>query len=187
MRLTVALVVLLAAASLGLATGCGDDDESAAPTTGAATDEQPAGGNAADADGEEARDAGDAEEADGDGGGGGGGQGAGGQSARDRTAIERNAVTVVQGGDPEVVCEELATESFVRSAYGSLQGCRDAVVAQRAFDVRVAAVEIDGATATATVIPVAGPNEGERLTAELALESGVWKVDALRSDAPVGP
>jgi hypothetical protein len=175
------LITLLASVTLPAMAGCGEKDE---PAPGAPADDQ-AGAVAGGGGGE----------VGGGGGAGGGGDGdeaptgggGGGQGPTDRQEIERNLATVVSGGDPELVCDELATERFIRSAYGNLQGCRDAVLAQRTVDVRVVGVTIDGSSARATAIPLAGPSEGDRQKAELVLEAGVWRVDALRSNAPVGP
>jgi hypothetical protein len=178
------LITLLASVTVPAMAGCGEKDEPApaAPSgdqagavAGGGGGEVGGGGGAGAAGG-----GGDADEVPT--GGGGGGQG-----PTDRQEIERNLASVVSGGDPELVCDELATERFIRSAYGNLQGCRDAVVAQRTVDVRVVGVTIDGSRARATAIPLAGPSEGDRLKAELVLEAAVWRVDALRSNAPVGP
>jgi hypothetical protein len=170
--------------------GCGGDDDETAPTT-APTGEQTGATGGGEETGTQA--------GGGEAGGGeaGGGEADGGEARSEgergeegptgREAIERNVAAVISGGDPEVVCDELATERFVRSAYGGPEGCNDAVAAQRAVDVRVIGVAIDGSSARATAIPLDGPSEGERLKAELVLEDGVWKLDSLRSNAPVGP
>jgi hypothetical protein len=175
--------------------GCGGDDDETAPTT-APTGEQAGATGGGEETGTQA---GGGEAGGGEAGGGeaGGGEAGGGEARSEgergeegptgREAIERNVAAVISGGDPEVVCDELATERFVRSAYGAPEGCNDAVAAQRAVDVRVVGVAIDGSSARATAIPLDGPSEGERLKAELVLEDGVWKLDSLRSNAPVGP
>jgi hypothetical protein len=175
------LITLLASVTVPAIVGCGEKDEPAPAAPGGDQADAVAGGGGGEVGG-------------GGGAGGGGdgdeaptGGGRGGQGPTDRQEIERNLASVVSGGDPELVCDELATERFIRSAYGNLQGCRDAVVAQRTVDVRVVEVAIDGSSARATAIPLAGPSEGDRLKAELVLEAGVWRVDALRSNAPVGP
>ena len=160
--------------------GCGGDDDETTPTTtpteeqagatggGGETGPQAGGGEGG---GNEARNPGEAGE----------------EGPTGREAIERNVAAVIGGDDPEVVCDELTTDDFVRSAYGSLEGCQDAVPAQQEVDVRVVAVEIDGPSARATAIPLEGPSKGDRLEANLVLEDDVWKVDSLRSNAPVGP
>lgn len=167
------LITVLASVTLPAMVGCGEKSEPAPAAPGGQAGPVAGGGGQGGA-------------------GGGGGEahaegGGGDQGTTDRQEIERNVATLVSGGDPELVCDELATERFIRSAYGSLQGCQDAVVAQRTVDVRVVGVTIDGSTAQATAIPLSGPSEGDRLKAELVLEGGAWRVDSLRSNAPVGP
>jgi hypothetical protein len=167
------LITVLASVTLPAMVGCGEKSEPAPAAPGGQAGPFAGGGGQGGA------------------GGGGGeapaGGGGGNQGTTDRQEIERNVATVVSGGDPELVCDELATERFIRSAYGSLQGCQDAVVAQRTVDVRVVGVTIDGSRAQATAIPLSGPSEGDRLKAELVLEGGAWRIDSLRSNAPVGP
>ena len=46
---------------------------------------------------------------------------------------------------------------------------------------------VDGDRATARAIPRGGPSSGETITVRLVKTGGVWKVDSLRSNAPVGP
>ena len=41
--------------------------------------------------------------------------------------------------------------------------------------------------AQASVTPKGGVYDGERLRAELVLDDGVWRLDSLRSNVPVGP
>jgi hypothetical protein len=185
-RTPTALILLLAAACMTAGSGCGGDDDDTGPATTSGTERpQNAGGTGGEGTGQ---------------GGNPGHGGAGGQEGDDggqegddgkvgdaQAAIERSLATVVGGGDPELVCEELATAHFVRSAYGTIEGCHDAVAAQRAVDVRVVDIATHGPTATAAVLPLEGPTEGERQKAQLVHQEGVWKVDALRSNAPVGP
>jgi hypothetical protein len=105
----------------------------------------------------------------------------------DRAAIGKNAATVIAPGDPQAVCRGLVTERYVRVAYGGVQGCEEALRAQPRSEVRVADVEVQGTRATAVAVPSGGPNEGERIGVRLVKESGDWKVDSVRSKAPVGP
>jgi hypothetical protein len=184
-RTPTALILLLAAACMTASSGCGGDDEDTGPATTSGSERpQNAGGTGGEGTGQ----GGNPRQGGNPGQGGAGGQeGDGGKVGDAQAAIERSLATVVGGGDPELVCEELATAHFVRSAYGTIEGCHDAVAAQRAVDVRVVDIAIDGPTATAAVLPLEGPTEGERQKAQLVHQEGVWKVDALRSNAPVGP
>jgi hypothetical protein len=53
--------------------------------------------------------------------------------------------------------------------------------------VEVSEVRIDGDAAKALAVPTGGPSDGERIRVELVRGGGVWKIDSLRSNAPVGP
>jgi ribonuclease PH len=48
-------------------------------------------------------------------------------------------------------------------------------------------VDVSNDKATATVHPVDGLYDGEKITVSLVKEDGTWKVDSLKSNAPVGP
>src|SRR5215213_2850384 len=155
------IVVLALAAALS---ACGEKDESAA--TEAEVTQTTAGGG-------------------GGGGGSGGGGGGGGQSDEDQ--IAESATAVLGGNDPDEVCEEFATVVYVKHSYGDAQGCQSAVEKRAAVDVDVTVGKMDGSTAEATATPKGGPNKGEDLKVDLVNENGVWKVDVVRSNAPVGP
>ena len=107
----------------------------------------------------------------------------------DRDAITRTLETVLTSDDPDRVCEELVTENYVREAYGDAAGCRRAQQdARTASAVSVSRVVVSPeSVAQASVRPDGGLYAGERLRAELVLDSGTWKVDSLRSNVPVGP
>jgi hypothetical protein len=165
--------VLLAvvAVVLALAAGaCGEKDESAAtaPTPQAPAEKGSGGGYEGGGGEERKRQAGDPE-------------------ADVEADVEAAVVAVVGGGDPDAACSELATARYVKRAYGDEQGCRAAVSTQGSFDVAVSAVAIDGAAASARAVPASGPNKGETIKVELVEETGVWKVDSARSNAPAGP
>jgi hypothetical protein len=99
-----------------------------------------------------------------------------------------SVLAVLTSGAPLLACEELVTAEFVRSAYGSREGCEAAqgpgAVAQ---SLRFLSVRRGGPTATVRVVPAGGPNDGEPLTVRLVEDEGRWKVTALRSNVPVGP
>ena len=144
---------------------CGEKDESAA--TDAEVTQTTAGGGA--------------------GGGGGGEAGGGAGGASDEDQIADSVATVLGGNDPGEVCEEFATVVYVKHSYGDVQGCRAAVEKRPAVDVDVTVGKVDGKTAEATATPKGGPNKGEELKVDLVNENGGWKVDVVRSNAPVGP
>jgi hypothetical protein len=85
-------------------------------------------------------------------------------------------------------CARAVTPRFVNAAYGSEQACKQAAQAggtAKSIDVR--SVDTNGGTANATVIPDGGPSSGDKLTVTLVKEGDDWKVDSLKSNAPVGP
>jgi hypothetical protein len=108
-------------------------------------------------------------------------------AADERATIERTVQTVVGGGDPNEVCGSLVTEEYVADAYGDERGCMASARAAGVVDVRVNAIEVEASDATATATPSDGPAAGEKLKVSLVHEGELWKVDSIRSNAPVGP
>lgn len=107
----------------------------------------------------------------------------------DRTAVEATLKRVLTTSDPEEACGEFVTERFVRRAFGDEAGCR-AAQSQRAAADRVSVSEVvvtPESTAQAVVRTRGGVYDGERLRAELVLDAGLWRLDTLRSNVPVGP
>jgi hypothetical protein len=87
-----------------------------------------------------------------------------------------------------IVSSANVTEHFVHAAYGNTGGCiraqnRGAVAKSLGSYTQ----ETNGNTATVKVRPVGGIYDGEKLTVSLVKEDGSWKVDGLKSNAPVGP
>ena len=107
----------------------------------------------------------------------------------DRAAISITVATVLKSTDPGEVCGELVTERYLREAYGGARGCEAAQAdTKTATDVRLSRVVVlPDSVAQASVDPKGGIYEGEQLRAELVLDDGVWKLDSLRSNVPVGP
>jgi hypothetical protein len=98
---------------------------------------------------------------------------------------------LTDSGSPEQACEELVTERFVRTAYGSRQGCVAArAPGATAKSVKVEDVRESGDRATAIAVPTGGPYDGVdvevALVADPALE-GAWLLDSLLADVPAGP
>jgi hypothetical protein len=96
--------------------------------------------------------------------------------------------------DPALACGELVTAEYLRTAYGDEQACVAAVRSgSQARSVRIVSVKRSDGRATVKAIPAGGPSAGETLTITAviehsdALEGDVWKVDAVRSNVPVGP
>ena len=167
-RAPVALALAAAALALG---ACGGDDEPAQTTapavTGATqpTDEEKAPGTGSPED-EPAAD-----------------------PATDRAAIAKTLDSVLTSGDAADACGALVTERYVRRSYGDVAGCESAQRdAKPATDVRVGRIVIlPDSIAQASAQPAGGIYDGERLRAELVLDGGVWKLDSLSSNVPVGP
>jgi hypothetical protein len=85
-------------------------------------------------------------------------------------------------------CGNYVTDHFVEVAYGSEQACEQATKSGgTASSIDVRSLDTNGDTATATVIPKGGPSSGDKVTVELVNEGGIWKVDSLKSNVPVGP
>jgi hypothetical protein len=113
----------------------------------------------------------------------------GGQSSLPPEAqVDLAIKAVLASGVPGLACDRHATERYVESSFGGRSGCvRSTVPASAASSVEVTAIRTDGDAARAVAVPTGGPSDGERIRVELVREGGVWKVDSLRSNAPVGP
>ena len=95
---------------------------------------------------------------------------------------------VLASGVPGLACDRHATERYLESSFGGRGGCvRSTVPPSAATSVEVSEVRIDGDAAKALAVPTGGPSDGERIRVELVRGGGVWKIDSLRSNAPVGP
>jgi len=94
------------------------------------------------------------------------------------------ALTVSQ---PRLACLAYTPDALTR-AYGGVDGCEAAVRSGgSAGTVEIRSVLRDGPTAHVVAIPNGGPSSGERLTLSLLLSQRRWRIDAIHSNAPVGP
>ena len=85
-------------------------------------------------------------------------------------------------------CGVFVTRRYLKTTYGDRIGCVRALVPGSAADaVKVSRIEVSGDRATARAIPRGGPSKGEEIAVRLVKERSFWKVDSLRSNAPVGP
>ena len=103
-------------------------------------------------------------------------------------AVRVSLNAVLAGGDPQTACGSFVTEAYLDSAFGGRGGCVGAqapMALAKSLDVR--SIEVDGSDARVVVVPKGGVLGGQRLTIGMVRQSGVWKIDSLRSDVPVGP
>jgi hypothetical protein len=88
----------------------------------------------------------------------------------------------------QTACGFYVTDRYLQTTYGTRQGCVDAFVPGSAADsVKISAIVVSGESATARAVPRGGPSSGETITVRLVRAGSIWKVDSLRSNAPVGP
>lgn len=162
------LATLLIAA--GLAGGCGGDDEQAPTAEGTS-----AAGSTESAPAEQ------------------GAEGTEGATGAEPEPLTPAALTDIVGrfltsGDPAIACREVVTDELIRSAYGDRSGCAAAQVPGSVADrVRVSGIGITDSTAVATAVPEGGVSDGVDLTIKLEQTDGVWLIDSLSADLPVGP
>ncbi len=101
---------------------------------------------------------------------------------------------VLTSSDPAKVCgSQYVTQHYLGAAYGGKQGCVQAQNPKStATSVQVDhVISLDSAgpppQASAEAAPNGGIYDGEKLRVSLVKEDGTWKVDSLKSNAPVGP
>jgi hypothetical protein len=100
-----------------------------------------------------------------------------------RIAIEG----ALASGEPAKACGLFVTDDYLTDTYGDRAGCEAAQPGGAAQSVKVSGIAVEGDEATAVAVPSGGPSNGERLEVSLVREGGGWKLDALKSNVPVGP
>jgi hypothetical protein len=116
------------------------------------------------------------------------------EAARPATVEDTIEAVLTGSVDAAVICDELATEKYVRTAYGAREGC---IAAQRPGAL-ADSVGVEGmirnesgpgpaVAATAVVIPAGGPYDGVEVEVGLVRDAGGWQVDSLVADVPAGP
>jgi hypothetical protein len=167
----VAALVVTAILAAGAVAGCGggDDTTTAEPTTGGGPTTTGTSSTSTT----------------------GGGETTGGETENGRT-IRDVVIAVLASGDPDRACSpDYVTDAYITAAYGDKQGCVQAQTkASAAKELPIESTEIvklKPPTAAAEVDPRGGQYDGEHLTITLVKEGQVWKIDSLKSDAPVGP
>jgi hypothetical protein len=115
----------------------------------------------------------------------------GGGAAKGHTVADAlNAV--LTSGDPAKACgTDYVTEHYLTTAYGGKQGCvhaQSSGSAARSVDIQgLAGGSSEAGTASVKVVPKGGVYSGENLVVSLVKEGQDWKIDSLKSNAPVGP
>jgi hypothetical protein len=95
---------------------------------------------------------------------------------------------VLTSGEPLLACDLYVTPRYLRTAYGGRDGCTRAQGEKATADsVAVKSVNVKGEDADAVAVPSGGASDGERLEITLVRQGGAWRIDRVRSDAPVGP
>jgi hypothetical protein len=90
-------------------------------------------------------------------------------------------------GATSLTCH-LYTDALLKSAYGDVNGCEDAIKAGgSAKSVKIVSSDTSGSTATVVAVPSGGPSSGEKLTYTLAMDNGQWRLDKVDSNVKVGP
>ena len=109
--------------------------------------------------------------------------------AERRRAVREAIRGVLASGNPRLACDRYATKRLLRESFGGRTGCFEATSPRSAADsVRVFGITMRSeGLITATAIPKGGPSGGQRITVEVRMQAGDWRVDSLRSNVPVGP
>jgi hypothetical protein len=96
--------------------------------------------------------------------------------------------SVLASGVPDLACTQYSTERYVKTTFGGRGGCiKSTLPASAAQTIDEKKIEIKPHKATATIVAHGGPSDGETIKVTLVRQGDVWKVDTLKSNAPVGP
>ena len=104
-----------------------------------------------------------------------------------RTAVE----AVLVSSDPADACGKYVTGHYLNVAYGGKQGCvqaqapGSAAKSLRSFGIVNEGTQ--GTIATAAAVPNGGPYDGSKVVIGLLFDRDHYRVEALRSNVPVGP
>lgn len=176
------LAIALTLVALLLVAGCGDDDPettTVSTTTASSTTTAPTDGGPTDQTGAGAESEPDTEPANGAGGGA--------EKPAEQRPTEPEAVieTVFTGSaSAELICDELLTAEYLKTAYGSREGC---LAAQKPGSL-ADSIEIENLSRNAaTVVPKGGPYDGVDVEVELSESAAGPQVSSLLADVPAGP
>lgn len=110
--------------------------------------------------------------------------------AADLAAAQSAADAFLASPNAAGVCDKGITPKLLKRAYGDRKGCLKArKPAALAKDVQITSAKL-GAGGTATVVANAKGGvygKGEKVTMSVVRDGGAWRVDAVKSDAKVGP
>ena len=96
--------------------------------------------------------------------------------------------SVLASGVPDLACRQYSTARYVKTTFGDRAGCvTNTLPASAAQSIKEKKIEIKGDKAEATIVPTGGPSDGETIKVTLVRQGTAWKVDTLKSNAPVGP
>jgi hypothetical protein len=112
-----------------------------------------------------------------------------GQAGRQPRSVRQTVDAALMSPEPATACsDEVVTAHYLRVAYGGREGCEQAVSPQSvSSSLGPYEQQINADRATVKLHPSDGTYAGEVITVSLVKESGDWKVDSLKSNAPVGP
>ena len=117
------------------------------------------------------------------------GTGGEGEAKGAHTTTRQAVDAVLLSIDQSKTCSRrYVTRHYLQVAYGGLAGCATAPTPPHAArSLRSYHERMSAGHASVTTRPVGGIYDGEKITVSLVKEGGDWKVDALKSNAPVGP
>jgi hypothetical protein len=112
-----------------------------------------------------------------------------GQVGKAPTTIREAVEAVLMSADPSKTCSRTyVTQHYLQVAYGGPAGCATAPTPPKvAKSLRAYQERASGDHAVVTARPSGGIYNGERIAVSLVRQGPNWKVDSLKSNAPVGP
>lgn len=102
--------------------------------------------------------------------------------------IEAGVKVFLMSPNGEQVCGELLSDEALESFYGSRNGCLEGRPnATLADSVKIARPKVQESTATVTAVPKGGLYDGIEVEFTFVSEGGLWLIDSIQADVPVGP
>jgi hypothetical protein len=99
------------------------------------------------------------------------------------------AKLLLLSSNPRTGCSsDVVTSRYLKVAYGGRSGCVEALTpGSAARSLGSIQSDVHGDKATVTAHPVGGIYDGEKITVSLIGADAGWRVDGIKSNAPVGP